>query len=79
MKTPRFNSPDPLIESLAEIEHEQWIHWSQAVSGEVSDATRNKWQRSWVAYAELADEMQEADRVWARKVVEFLRRRRLIP
>lgn len=79
MKTPPLSSPDSLIESLAKIEHEQWIHWSQAVSGEVSEATRNKWQRSWVAYAELADEMQEADRVWARKVVELLRQRRLIP
>lgn len=79
MNTPRLNSTDPLIESLAEIEHEQWIHWSQALSGEVLVATRNKWQRSWVAYAELPDEMQEADRVWARKVVELLRRRRLIP
>jgi len=39
----------------------------------------NKWQRSWVAYAELADEMKETDRVWARKVVKLLRQRGLIP
>jgi hypothetical protein len=79
MKTPQLNPPDGLIESLAEIEHEQWVHWSQAVAGDVSDATRNKWKRSWVAYAELTEEAKEADRVWARKVVKLLRQRRLIP
>jgi hypothetical protein len=79
MKTPKLTPPAELIESLAEIEHEQWMHWSKAVAGDVSDATRNKWQRSWVAYAELKEEVKEADRVWARKVVKLLRQRRLIP
>ena len=79
MKTPQLNPPQELIEALAEIEHEQWMHWSQSAAGEVSDATRNKWQRSWVAYAELSDEMKEADRVWARKVVKLLRERGLVP
>ena len=49
------------------------------VAGDVSDATRNKWQRSWVAYAELTEEAKETDRVWARKVTTLLRQRRLIP
>jgi len=79
MKTPQLNPLDALIESLAEIEHEQWIYWSKAVAGDVSDATRNKWQRSWVAYVELTEEAKEADRVWARKVTTLLRQRRLIP
>ena len=79
MKTPELSPPDGLIESLAEIEHEQWMHWSKAVAGDVSDATRNKWQRSWVAYAELTEEAKETDRVWARKVTTLLRRRILIP
>ena len=79
MMTPQLDPTEELIEALAEIEHEQWMHWSQAVAGDVSDATRNKWQRSWVAYAELSEEAKEADRVWARKVTTLLRRRRLIP
>ena len=28
---------DGLLEKLAELEHEQWMAWSRAVSGEVSD------------------------------------------
>ena len=55
------------------------MHWSQAVAVDVTTATRDKWQRSWVDYAELTEELKEADRVWARKVVTLLRQRQLIP
>jgi len=79
LKTPQLNPPDGLLESLDEIEHEQWMHWSKAVAGDVSDATRNQWQRSWVAYDELKEEVKEADRLWARKVVKLLRQRRFFP
>ena len=79
MKTLQLNPPEELIEALAEIEHDQWMHWSQAVAADVSDATRNKWRRSWVVYAELTEEAKEADRVWARKVRTLLRQRGWIP
>lgn len=69
---------DDLIEALAEIEHEQWMHWSKTVAGDVAEVIRSKWHRSWVDYAELADNMKEADRVWARKVVALLRQRKLV-
>ena len=68
-----------LVEALAEIEHEQWMHWSRTVAADVTDATRAKWQRSWTDYAVLPDDLKEADRVWARKVITVLRQRRLIP
>ncbi len=42
MKTPKLTPPAELVEALAEIEHEQWMHWSQAVAGQVSDVTRDK-------------------------------------
>lgn len=78
MSNPNTN-PEELIEALARIEHEQWMHWSQAVAADVTAATRVKWQRSWVDYAELTVDLKEADRVWARKVVALLRQRQLIP
>jgi hypothetical protein len=78
MNTPQLNPTNDLIEALARIEHEQWMHWSQAVAADVSNATCSKWRRSWVAYDELTEELKEADRVWARKVVNLLRQRRLI-
>jgi hypothetical protein len=79
MKRPPTNPTDELVEALAEIEHAQWLHWSQAVAVDVTAATRDKWRRSWVAYDELRDDMKEVDRVWARKVLTLLRQRRLIP
>ncbi len=79
MNKPPLNPTDQLVEALAEIEHAQWLHWSQAVAADVGAATRAKWQRSWVAYAELTEDLKEADRVWARKVVTLLRQRKLIP
>jgi len=72
------NPIDNLVEALAEVEHEQWRHWSQAVVDHVTPVTRVKWQRSWTDYSELTEELKEADRVWARKVVTLLRRRNLI-
>ena len=78
MNNTPVNPADDLVEALAAIEHEQWMHWSHAVAAEVAASTRAKWQRSWVDYAELNDEMKEADRVWACKVVTLLRQRKLI-
>jgi hypothetical protein len=78
MINPPLSPTDDLVEALATIEHEQWMHWSHAVAAEVAASTRAKWQRSWVEYAGLNDEMKEADRVWARRVVTLLRQRKLI-
>jgi len=71
-------NPDDLVEALAELEHQQWMHWSKAVAPEVADATRQKWQSSWCDYSNLTEEAKEADRVWARKVVALVRERQLI-
>lgn len=73
MNKPTGNVADDLVEALAKIEHEQWLHWSQASAAHVSPPIRSKWQSSWVDYDELSDELKEADRVWARKVVNLLR------
>jgi hypothetical protein len=74
-KTPTITDTD-LIEALAAIEHEQWMHWSQAVAAEVTDATRSKWQRSWIPYEQLTEDLKEADRVWARKVANLIQQHR---
>jgi hypothetical protein len=69
---------DDLIEALANLEHEQWLHWSQAVAAEVPARTRQKWEGSWVNYGDLNEELKEADRIWARKVVALLQQYRVI-
>ena len=73
-----LNPTDDLVEALAEIEHEQWMHWSQAVAPKVLSGISDNWRSSWVDYAELTEDLKEADREWARKVVTLLRKRKLI-
>ena len=78
MKAILHEPTEDLIETLARVEHEQWMHWSQTVAAEVPAATREKWRHSWVPYQDLTDELKEADRVWARKVLAVLRTHQLI-
>ncbi len=78
MSEPQLNPAIDLVEALAEIEHEQWMHWSQAVAEDVTSTAREKWEASWVGYSQLTDELKDADRVWARKIVTLLRQRKLI-
>jgi hypothetical protein len=66
---------EELLERLAEVEHEQWMAWSQSVAAEVSAERRQRRQSCWVPYADLPEEVKELDRLWARKVLEALHRR----
>jgi hypothetical protein len=65
---------EEVIERLAAVEHEQWMHWSQSVAAEVSTERRQRWQACWVPYEDLPEDVKELDRLWARKVLEVLYR-----
>ena len=67
---------DGLLERIAALEHEQWMHWANAVAPEVDAERRARWERYMVSYEELPDDVKEFDRVWARKVLELLDERR---
>ncbi len=58
-----------MLERLAELEHEQWMKWSQAVADEVSPERRARWEKYWGPYEQLSEEVKEQDRIWARAVV----------
>ena len=66
---------DPALERVAAIEHEQWMAWSKSVAPEVSPERRARWEKYWVPYDELPDDVKELDREWARKVIAEARRR----
>lgn len=68
-----MTSATSLLEALAELEHRQWLHWSQATAAQVPESLRTRWQDSWRPYAELPEEAKELDRAWARQVLELLR------
>lgn len=71
-----------LLEKLAELEHDQWIHYSKNLSKRIQqsssiDDLRNKtvtrWKRKWRPYEDLSDKEKEKDRIWAYKVLELLK------
>ena len=71
---------EELREELADLEHRQWIHWSQhaANNDDFPQHLREKWEANWKPYDELDDDIQEMDRRWARKVIEILEERGLL-
>jgi len=55
------------LEMLASLEHEQWIHYNKGLPQEFQKP------QLWIPYEELLEEQKEIDRVFARKVLHFLR------
>ena len=68
---------NPMVEILAAIEHNQWVHWSKnlAKTGDVAPERVERWKTLWVPYAELPDAEKEEDRYWARTVLDAIARR----
>lgn len=65
---------EALIEALAALEHEQWVDWSKNVAENefLTIQRRDRWEKMWVPYADLPEEVKEQDRIWARKVLETM-------
>ena len=61
---------EELVETLAELEHEQWMVWSKHIANaeSISPERLANWKDNyWRPYSELSDSAQEMDRTWARK------------
>ena len=67
---------EEIIESLAELEHEQWMKWADTImqTEKISDVRFARWASCMISYAELTEEMKEFDREWARKALAILRK-----
>jgi len=65
----------PLLEKLAELEHEQWVKWSKnlADTENISENRLFRWKKLWVQYWALTEKDKEKDRIWARKVLKLLK------
>lgn len=63
-----------VLETLAEVEHRQWMHWSQHVAEEhdLPDELLEKWEENWVPYEELEEETKESDRKWALEAMDAI-------
>lgn len=64
-----------IIEMLAEVEHNQWLVWSQSLAERnlVGRETMDKWLPLWVAYKDLSELQKEKDRAFARVVYKVIR------
>lgn len=60
-----------LRESLAGLEHEQWIAWSRdiAATEKITPARLARWSKLWRPYAELTEAEKDQDREWADKAL----------
>ena len=64
-----------LLEKLAALEHDQWIAWAKTVAEtepNLSEGRVQRWEKYFVPYEELSEEVKEFDREWAKKVLEVI-------
>lgn len=71
-----------LLEKLAQLEHDQWVHYSKDVARKIRNAnsldklqesTLGKWKRNWKPYVSLSEAEKEKDRIWAHKVLMLIK------
>ena len=65
-----------IMEKLAELEHDQWVCWSKALSeDEILSLERlTRWKELWIPYRDLPEITKNQDRMWARKAWEIMRK-----
>jgi ADP-ribose pyrophosphatase len=64
---------NPLLERIAALEHEQWAAWTQHFLSNQTPENVARWKQQLIAsYEQLSESEKEADRIWARKVLELL-------
>ncbi|MEL6321463.1 MAG: hypothetical protein AAFQ57_12580 [Cyanobacteria bacterium J06626_14] len=62
-----------LREKLAELEHQQWAHWTRYMLDNLTPQNVERWrQQIDIPYANLSDTEKESDRQWADKVLALL-------
>ena len=63
-----------IIEDLAELEHEQWAHWTKYMLDNLTDENIARWKRQVkTPYSELTEKEKDSDRDWARKAAKICR------
>jgi len=62
-----------LIERLAELEHDQWAHWTEYMLDNMTPENIERWKRQIATpYSELSDKEKESDRSWAYKAAKIM-------
>lgn len=63
-----------LLEILASLEHKQWIDWSKQLVKEenISEERVKRWEKYWIPYNNLPEEIKDLDRKYAKKVINII-------
>ena len=66
------NIKEQLMEAIAAVQHDAWMHWAKAVSPEVSEERKLRWEAFMVPYDQLDESTKDMDREWAEEVIEAI-------
>ncbi len=63
---------EKIIEKLADLEHQQWAHWTKYLTRNFTEENVIRWEKQReTPYKDLSEKEKESDREWARKVFEI--------
>lgn len=67
-----------ILEELADLEHEQWAHWTRYMLDNLTPENIERWKRQCnTPYSALSEKEKESDREWARKVLAIITQYRI--
>lgn len=70
---------EELLEELAALEHDQWATWTPYMIANMNPENIQRWQRQVATpYQALSEQEKESDRVYARNVIEILKKHGLV-
>lgn len=60
-------------ELLAELEHQQWAHWTDYMLNNLSPENIKRWKEQIkTPYSMLTEKEKDSDRTWADKVIKII-------
>lgn len=66
-------STDLLREKLADLEHQQWSHWTRYCLANLTPENIERWKRQCeTPYSELSEKEKDSDREWADKAIDAM-------
>ncbi len=73
-KFSEYKNQKVLREKLANLEHEQWSHWTKYMLDNLTDENIKRWRKQIdTNYDDLSEKEKDSDREWADKVLKLVR------
>lgn len=65
---------DKFVEELSKLEHDQWVGWTKDIAKEedISEERLERWEKEWIPYEKLPEDVKEFDREYAKKVLDVV-------